>query len=164
QLAGRGHQIDARSDVYALGTIAYELVSGRLPHPRLTTSTLFEALDIVRREDPPRLRSLTPQARGDPDKVVMKALASDPAQRYASAGEFADDLQRLIDHRPVLARSPTLAYRASRFVRRHRALSVAASIVFLALVATTAISTLAAQRARLAQVDAEARAQELAAV
>lgn len=164
QLAGRTTDVDARSDVYALGTIAYEMVSGRLPHPRLTTSTLFEALDIVRREDPPRLRTLTPQARGDLDKVVMKALASDPTQRYASAGAFADDLQRLIDHRPVLARAPTLAYRANRFVRRHRALTIAASIVFLALVTTAAVSTLAAQRARTAQADAEARAQELAAV
>lgn len=164
QLAGRTTDVDARSDVYALGTIAYEMVSGRLPHPRLTTSTLFEALDIVRREDPPRLRTLTPQARGDLDKVVMKALASDPTQRYASAGALADDLQRLIDHRPVLARAPTLAYRANRFVRRHRALTIAASIVFLALVTTAAVSTLAAQRARAAQADAEARAQELAAV
>ncbi len=164
QLAGRTAEVDARSDVYALGTIAYEIVSGRLPHPRLTTSTLFEALDIMRREDPPRLRTLTPQARGDLDKVVMKALASDPAQRYASAGAFADDLQRLIDHRPVLARAPTLAYRANRFVRRHRALTVAASIVFLALVGTAVVSTMAAQRAREAQLDAESRAHELAAV
>lgn len=164
QLTGRGSAVDARSDVYALGTIAYELVSGRLPHPRLTTSSLLEALDIVRREDPPPLRQLTPSARGDLDKVVMKALAGDATQRYASAGEFADDLQRLIDHRPVLARAPTLAYRVGRFVRRHRALTAAASVVFLALVAATAISALAAQRARAALAQAEARAQELTAV
>ena len=164
QLSGQSHAVDARSDVYALGVIAYELVSGRLPHPRLTTSTLFEALDIVRREEPPRLSSLSPQARGDLDKVVMKALAGDPAQRYASAGDFADDLQRLIDHRPVLARAPTLAYRAGRFVRRHRALSIAAGIVFLALLAATTVSALAAQRARAALAEAQARAAELTAV
>ena len=164
QLTGRGGAVDVRSDVYALGTITYELVSGRLPHPRLTTSSLLEALDIVRREDPPPLRQLTPSARGDLDKVVMKALAGDPSQRYASAGEFADDLQRLLDHRPVLARAPTLAYRAGRFVRRHRTLSMAAGIVFLALLAATTVSTLAAQRARAAQAEAELRAHEAAAV
>ncbi len=164
QLAGRNADVDARSDVYALGVIAYELVSGRLPHPRLSSSTLFEALDIVRKEEPPRLWQLSPQARGDLDRVVMKALASDRQQRYASAGELADDLQRLLDHRPVLARAPTLAYRTGRFVRRHRALTVSAAVVFVALTAATAVSLAAAQRARAAQAQAEARAQELAAV
>ena len=164
QLSGKAGEVDARSDVYALGVIAYELVAGRLPHPRLTTSTLFEAMDIVRHEEPPRLSSLTPQARGDLDRVVMKALASDRTQRYASAAEFADDLQRLIDHRPVLARRPTLAYRTARFVRRHRALTVAAGIVFCALATTAVVSFLAAQRARDALAEARARADELAAV
>lgn len=164
QLAGHGHDADARSDVYALGAIGYELLSGRLPHPRLSTSTLFEALDIVRHEDPPTLESLAPAARGDLSTVVMKALAAEPAQRYASAAEFADDLDAVLEHRPIRARAPTLAYRAARFVRRHRALSIAAGIVFAALLAATIVSMLAAQRARAALAEAEARARELAAV
>ncbi len=164
QLAGHNTRVDARSDVYALGVIAYELIGGSLPHPRLSTSTLFEAIDIVRREEPARLRRLAPQARGDLDKVVMKALASEPSRRYASAGGLADDLQRILGHRPVLARAPTLAYRASRFVRRHRVLTVAAGIVFVALMSATAVSALAAQRARTALAEAQARAAELSAV
>ncbi len=164
QLSGKGHEVDTRSDVYALGVIAYELVSGRLPHPRLTTSTLFEALEIMRHEEPPRLSTLAPMARGDLEKVVMKALANEPEQRYASAGALADDLQRLVDHRPVLARAPTFAYRSSRFVRRHRSLSIAALVVFLVLATATTVSLLAAQRARTALAEATARSGELAAV
>ena len=164
QLAGQAHEADARSDVYALGAIGYELLSGRLPHPRLSSSTLFEALEIVRREDPEPLGRVNRDARGDLDLVVMKALASEPAQRYASAADFADDLEAVLDSRPVRARAPTAAYRAARFVRRHRALSIAAGVVFAALLAATVVSALAAQRARAALAEAQARANELAAV
>ncbi|HMT39205.1 MAG TPA: serine/threonine-protein kinase, partial [Thermomonas sp.] len=143
QLSGQARDADARSDVYALGAMGYEMLSGRLPHPRLSTSTLFEALDIIRREDPEPLERLNRAARGDLNLVVMKALASEPAQRYASAAAFADDLEAVLASRPVQARAPTAAYRATRFVRRHRALSAAAAIVFLALSTATVVSTLA---------------------
>lgn len=164
QLAGNTRDVDARSDVYALGAIGYELLSGRLPHPRLSTSTLFEALDIVRLEDPEPLERLNRDARGDLNLVVMKALSPEPAQRYASAAEFADDLEAVLDSRPVHAHAPTLGYRAARFVRRHRALTVAAGVVFASLLAATVVSALAAQRARAALAQAELRANELAAV
>ena len=164
QLEGNARDADARSDVYALGAIGYELLSGRLPHPRLSSSSLFEALDIVRREDPEPLERLNRDTRGDLSLVVMKALASEPGRRYATAAEFAEDLEAVLASRPVHARAPTRAYRAARFVRRHRALSIAATIVFASLLAATIVSTLAAQRARAALAEAESRAQELAAV
>ncbi len=164
QLSGGDRSADARSDVYSLGVIAYELIGGRLPHPRLATSTLFEALDILRHEAPPSLARVSGSARGDLDTVVMKALASEPAQRYASAAAFADDLESVLEHRPVAARRPTLTYRAARFVRRHRALSAAAAIVFLALSAATAVSLRFAWAERAAHAEAERRAQESAAV
>ncbi len=164
QLAGDAARVDARSDVYALGVIAYELVAGRLPHPKLGTSTLFEALDIVRNEAPPRLASLAPDARGDLDTVVMKALATEPDRRYASAAEFAADLERVLDHRPIEARPPTLGYLASRFVRRHRALTAAAGLSLAALIAATAVSLHYAFSEAAARREAEDRAAEAAAV
>jgi tetratricopeptide (TPR) repeat protein/predicted Ser/Thr protein kinase len=164
QLGGGDRSADARSDLYSLGVIAYELVGGRLPHPRLSTSTLFEALDILRHEAPPPLSRVATAARGDLDTVVMKALAQEPAQRYASVAAFADDLERVLAHRPVAARPPTLRYRAARFVRRHRALTAAAAIVFLALAAATAVSLRFALSEREAHAQAEQRARESAAV
>jgi len=164
QLSGHGHEADARSDVYALGAIGYELLSGSLPHPRLSSSTLFEALDIIRREAPAPLERINRDARGDLNLVVMKALASEPERRYATAEEFADDLDAVLASRPVRAHAPTRAYRAARFVRRHRALSVAAALVFASLLAATVVSSLAAQRARVALAEAQARASELTAV
>lgn len=164
QLSGQGHEADARSDVYALGAIGYELLSGSLPHPRLSSSTLFEALDIIRREEPAPLERINRDARGDLNLVVMKALASEPARRYATAADFADDLDAVLASRPVSARAPTRVYRAARFVRRNQALSVAAALVFASLLAATIVSSLAAQRARVALAEAQARANELAAV
>jgi len=164
QLSGGDHSADARSDVYSLGVIAYQLIGGSLPHPRLSTSTLFEALDILRFESPLPLARVVAAARGDLDTVVMKALATEPGQRYASAAAFADDLERVLGHRPIAARPPTPAYRVRRFVRRHRALSMSAAIVFLALVAATTVSLRFALSEREAHAQAEQRAGESAAV
>ena len=164
QLAGNARDVDARSDVYALGAMGYELLSGQLPHPRLSTSTLFEALDIVRRGNPEPLENINRSARGDINLVVMKALASEPAQRYDSAAAFAEDLEAILDARPIRARAPTWSYRSGRFIRRNRTLSAAVAMVFVALVSATVISTLAAQRARTALAQAQARTNELTAV
>ena len=159
QLAGRSREVDVRSDVYALGVIAYELTADRLPYPKLSTSSVMEALEIVQRDSPAELASLQPAARGDLNLVVMKALASDPARRYASAAEFAADIERVLDHRPVEARAPTVGYLAARFVRRHRALSLAVALVLCVLIAATAVSL----RFALAEAEARSLAEQRAA-
>ena len=159
-----GGRVDVAGDVYALGVIAYELIAQRLPHPRLSTSTLFEALDIVRRETPPSLAVLEPRARGDLDCVVMKALAADPQRRYSSVAEFAADLERVLDHRPVEARPPSLGYLAARFVRRHRALSIAAAVVAVTLLSASAVSIRFALAEAQARRVAESAAAEAASI
>lgn len=164
QLAGDSSRIDARSDVYSLGVLAYELIAGRLPHPRLNTSTIFEALDILRHEAPPRLATISAAARGDLDTVIMKALASEREQRYTSAADFADDLQRIIEHRPIMARPLTRMYRASRFVRRHRMLTAAMASIVLILAVASIISLRFALAEQKARAEADQRAQESAAV
>lgn len=163
QLSGSSTADDVRSDVYSLGAIAYELLSGQLPHPRLKTSTLFEALSIVRDENPLPLHQLNRSTRGDLATVVMTALAVEPERRYASAQAMADDLQRVLSHRPIEARAPSAAYVLSRFARRHRVLTIALLGVALILVAATIVSVsfaINAERARglAAQRAAEAEA------
>ena len=164
QFGGDSRAIDARSDVYALGAIAYELFSGRLPHPRLGDSTLFEAVDIVRNERPAPLDTVAAGARGDLAVVVMKALEAEPERRYASAAEFAADLLAVLEHRPVQARAPTRTYLLRRFVRRHRALSAAIATTALILVVATLVSLRYAVAEARARDVAEARSAETAAV
>jgi tetratricopeptide (TPR) repeat protein len=164
QLSGNSAQVDVRSDVYALGCIAYELIGGRLPHPQLSVSTLFEAIDIVRRQTPLPLGRLEAAADGDLETVVMKALASEPEQRYSSAAELAADLQRVREHRPIDARPPTMRYLLARFVRRHRFASAAAAVGLVALIASSVVSMRLAWAEAAARREAEIRAAEAGAV
>ncbi len=164
QLSGGHDHIDARADVYSLGVIAYQLLGGELPHPRLGTSTLFEALQILRDEQPIRLARLQSAASGDLDTVVMKALSSEPSQRYASVASFADDLQRVLNHQPITARAPTWHYRSVRFVRRHRVLSYSAAAVLLVLLGATIVSLRFAWSAQQERAIAEQHAAESNAI
>ena len=162
QLAGEA--VDARGDVYALGVIAYELLGGQLPYPRLRTASAFEALDIVRAGDPPPLASLSRRAQGDLGEVVMKAIAPERERRYGSVDALAADLRAVMESRPVSARAPTPGYLIGRFVKRHRALSAAVASIALVLLAATGISLRFAWSEASARADAESRAAEAQAI
>jgi len=131
QASGHG-KIDARSDVYSLGVILYELLTGRLPIPT-EGQALHEAVRRVREDEPVAAGSVRKELRGDLETVLGKALAKEPARRYASAAEFADDLRLYLENRPVRARRPTSLYVGWKLVRRHRLLAAAVVALFLAL-------------------------------
>lgn len=164
QLEGRMDRVDPRSDVYALGVIAYQLLTDRLPYPGLDQASLVGALRLVREQRPVRLSALRADARGDLETIVMKALSGEPAQRYGSAAEFAGDLERYLASQPIEARPPTVRYVLSLFVRRHRALAASAALAAVALIASAVVSLNFALAEARARADADARAAEATAV
>jgi WD40 repeat protein/predicted Ser/Thr protein kinase len=157
QAAGHVGEIDARTDVYALGVILYEMLAERLPY-RLDGLPIPEVIRVIREEEPSRLGSVNRQLRGDVETIVAKALEKDKARRYASAGELGEDLRRHLAGQPIRARPASAAYRARRFVGRHRGLVAGVAVVFAALLAATVVSLLSAldarQSARLARSQA----------
>ena len=137
QVSGDPDLIDTRSDVYALGVIAFELLAGQLPHD-LRNRSLVDAVQVIRDTDAPHLSTRNPACAGDVDTIVAKALAKDRGQRYASVGDFATDIQRFLDDQPILARPPSLRYQLRKFARRNRVLVGSSLVVVLLLVAGVA--------------------------
>lgn len=149
--AGRGG-VDVRSDVYSLGVILYEMLSGVLPID-LSGEPLDRAMALVRERRPALLGDLDRRLRGDVEVIVAKALEKEPARRYDSAAALAEDLRRWLRHEPIAARPAGRVYRAGKFVRRHRVLVVAAAAIVLSMGAglgTTIWQARSAERARLA--------------
>lgn len=135
QLLARRGVVDGRSDVYSLGATLYELLTLQ---PAFPGDERADLLERIASEEPTALRAIDSRIPVDLETVVLKALAKNPAERYATAADMADDLRRFLDDRPILARPPTLAQRASRWVRRHRAISAALGAVAATLLVTAA--------------------------
>jgi len=141
QASGRSADVDVRSDVYALGVILFELLTGELPH-EVRGAAVPDALRAICEQPPRRPSQIDASLARDLDAVVLKALEKEPDRRYASAAELANDLQRLLHNQPVSARPASAWYTATRFARRHRAIvgTVAASVVLLIGATALAIS------------------------
>jgi predicted Ser/Thr protein kinase len=119
QFRGMASQIGPQVDVYALGVMLFELLTGELPHP-LTGLNLFEAGKRITEGEPMRIGTLQRLHRGDLDTLVSKALQREPDQRFASAQDLADDLKRYLQGSPIQARSPSWTYRGRKFLVRQR--------------------------------------------
>ncbi len=167
QLAGE--PVGIATDVYALGLLLYELLTGELPHGRRGGALAELSRDLAAEPERPsaNLRRRTGSGgtlsarmlEGDLDTVVLKALAAEPDRRYASAAALAEDLRRWLDGRPIAARPDTLSYRLGKFVRRHRGGVLASLATLVALVAALGI---ALWQAREAQQQAERAEREAA--
>ena len=180
-----GVDVDTRADVYSLGVLLYELLTGTTPleRHRLREAGYAEILRRIQEEEPPKPSTrlsgsgdglasiaarrateparLTRLVRGDLDWIVMRSLEKGRNRRYETASGFARDIRRYLDGDPVEAGPPSLRYRAGKYARKHRAAFAIAGVFVLLLVTASVVSTALMLRARAAERLAEARLHDL---
>ena len=171
--------VDTRSDIYSLGVLLYELLTGTTPFPeeRLRSAGYGEMQRIIVEEEPERpstrlkkiatiqseIRNLKAQIHSDLDWIVMKCLEKDRNRRYETANGLAADLNHHFGHEPVVARPPSAVYRFQKLIRRHKLQFAAATFALAVLLLAVAVSSWQAVKAKRAERQAKEQAQLAAA-
>lgn len=165
----RGEAMTTSTDVYSLGVLLYELLTGQRPY-RLKTRSPDEIARAITEQEPERPSTvaaaidnplssiLDPRSlRGDLDNIVLMALRKESSRRYASVGQFSEDVRRYLEGLPVLAHKDTLAYRTRKFIKRNKIGVAAAAVVTLSLLGGIIGTAWQARRAEASQARAEKR-------
>jgi len=185
QMELSGLDVDTRSDVYSLGVLLYELLTGKQPFERdvLERASLEEMRRVIREVDPPRPservssldcdereriaqgRGLEPEKlsallRSDLDWIVMRCLEKDRTRRYETANGLAMDLRRYLENEPVVARPPSRGYKFQKFVRRNRTWVIAGTMIAMALVLGLTLASVGLARARVQRLATETARRE----
>jgi serine/threonine protein kinase len=177
----KGETVTTAADVYGLGVILYELLTGANPH-KIAGKTHVEIVQAVCETTPEKPSAIATKRhnltvgetrnlkskiqnpkllRGDLDNIVLKALKKEPARRYLSVEQFSEDVRRYLEGLPISARPDTLRYRAAKFAQRHSVALVSAAFVVLALLAGTSVAIWQARRAEEQRALAEQRFAEV---
>jgi len=164
-----GESVTTASDVYSLGVVLYELLTGSSPYrfasraPRdveraITDQEPTRPSTVIADDKNPYSPIRNPKLlRGDLDNILLMALRKEPVRRYQSVEQFSEDIRRHLEARPILARKDTIGYRTAKFVRRNKVATAAALLVFVSLIAGLIATTWQAHRAKVEKARAERR-------
>jgi serine/threonine protein kinase len=166
QTRGNPDDIDVRTDVYTLGVILYQLLSGRFPYDT-GQSSIVEAARVIQEQRPAAFRAVEatrPLAGGDLETIVGKALEKEPDERYPSAVALSDDIERYLTDQPIQARPPSTMYQLRKLVSRNRLPTALAAAVLLLLIGLTVTMGVLRSQANAARREAESAREDVEAV
>ena len=127
------NQIDTRSDVYALGVVLFQLLSGKLPY-NLRKQAIHEAVRVIQEERPVSMGTISGSLKGDVDTITLKAIEKDRERRYQSAAELANDINRFLNNEPIIARPISITYQLKMFTKKYKRTCAATLLLSISIV------------------------------